>query len=318
MMTEFEQVQPNSSQTKQPLVSILLLAWNHERFIDQCIESLRRQTYKNLEVIFLDNASSDKTYDKSVACLQASGLNFKSFQNTTGKTISKNLNFTLGQSSGEYIMPLSADDWFHEECVAKKIKFYEEHPHLGMVYSSGWVYYDDQQKLVEANMKEFQRGRIIKELFTEANKLFFIGICYKRSVLEKLGGWNEAMIIEDMDMFVRIALEYDIDYVPEPLAYYRKFIGSAATNIDFMMKGWLQYYEKYKDIKFVNMKAWISEKFRLYAALALDRSDLNKAKSLLFKAFSYQWTNWSIYRTYLFYLRKFFRTRLAEANNSDK
>jgi glycosyltransferase involved in cell wall biosynthesis len=312
MMTEFDQLQHRSPQTKQPLVSILLVGWNHERFIEQCIDSVARQTYKNLEVIFLDNGSSDNTYGKGLACLQASGLNFKSFQNSTGKSISKNLNFTLRQSKGEYIMPLSADDWFHEECVAKKVKFYEDHPQLGMVYSSGWVYYDDQQKLVEASMEQFQRGKIINELFTEVSRLFFIGICYKRSILEKFGGWNEEMIIEDMDMFVRIALEYDVDYIPEPLAYYRKFSGSTANNIDFMMKGWMQYYEKYKDLKFVNMNAWISEKYRAYAALALDKSELDKVKSLLFKAFRYRWTNWNIYRTYLFYIRKSLAHRFSK------
>jgi alpha-1,3-rhamnosyltransferase len=293
----------------ESLVSVLLLAWNHEQFIAQCIESLARQKYKNIEVVFIDNGSSDRTYEKGVSCLQASGLKFLPFQNTEGKGIARNLNFLLRQSRGEYIFPLSADDWFHEDCISKKIAFYEARPQLGMVYSSGWIYYEDQQKLVEADQANFKKGRIIKELFTETNILFFIGICYKRSVLEHLGGWDEDMAIEDMDMFIRISMEYDIDYIPEPLAYYRKFSQSAAYNVDFMVTGWKQYYKKYKTNGFVNMDTWLSEKFRAYAALALDRSDIQKARALLTQAVKYNWSNWNIYRTYFYLVKRSWKLR---------
>ena len=112
--------------SEKPLVSILLLSMNHELFIQQCIESLKDQTYKNIEVVYLDNASSDATFNLGKKLLEESGLQYKIFYNKESQSISKNLNFLLANSSGKYISPLSTDDWFAPQNIEKKVSFFFE------------------------------------------------------------------------------------------------------------------------------------------------------------------------------------------------
>ena len=131
---------------KNPLVSILLLSMNHESYIEQCIQSIVSQTYKNIEIIYLDNASRDNTYQIGKKLLQESGLTFKTYLNEETKTISKNLNFLLDHSSGKYISPLSTDDWFASENIEKKVKSFLDNPNTGALFSNGWYYYEKEKK----------------------------------------------------------------------------------------------------------------------------------------------------------------------------
>lgn len=124
-----------------PLVSILLLSMNHELFIEQCIESLKNQTYTNIEIIYLDNASSDNTFNIGKKLLEAANIPFKLFSVKESQSISKNLNFLLDNSSGQYISPLSADDWFAPKNIEKKVNVISETNNTGAIFSNGWFYF---------------------------------------------------------------------------------------------------------------------------------------------------------------------------------
>src|SRR5437660_435655 len=96
------------------MVSVLLLSWNHEKYIEQSIRSLIDQTYKNIEIIFLDNNSSDKTFSTGVDLLKQSGVKYEAYQTGSNYGIPRNLNFLFAKSQGEYICLASGDDWFHK------------------------------------------------------------------------------------------------------------------------------------------------------------------------------------------------------------
>ena len=319
------------------MVSILLLGWNHEKYIEQCIKSIIAQTYENIEVLFLDNNSSDETYNIGLYFLKDFS-NFRAFRNQENKSIAKNFNFLLKASQGKYIIPLSTDDWLEHNFIEEKVTYYEAHPSIGMLYNGGYIYYDDQKKLVEAKSTNFKRGKIFKDLFHQENILFFIGIFYKRTVLEELGGWDENLLIEDLDLFIRISMKYEIDYIPKPLATYRKINTSASQlsmkyevdyipkplatyrkintsasqNIQFMVKGWEQYFEKYAHLPDINMKKWLAEKYRAYAALAIDNSNFNLARQLLLKSLRLDILNFKSYRTLFFFNRKWFISKFQK------
>ena len=65
----------------KPLVSILLLSMNHEMYIEQCINSLRSQTYSNIEIIYIDNASTDGTFEKGRKLLNECGIPHQCYAN---------------------------------------------------------------------------------------------------------------------------------------------------------------------------------------------------------------------------------------------
>lgn len=202
-----------------PLVSILLLSMNHEAFIEQCISSLASQTYKNIEVIYLDNASSDATFSLASILLNESGLNYKTFKSESSAGISANLNFLSTHAEGKLILPLSSDDWLTPNSVEEKVRFLGLNEDYGMVYSSVHFYIQDSGT-IRRNKQRGKHGWIEKNVFKK-NGITGTGCVIRKDVLDHLRGWDEKSIIEDWDMWIRISKNYKIGYIQKPLAYYR-------------------------------------------------------------------------------------------------
>lgn len=288
----------------QPLVSILLLSMNHESYIEQCIQSLQDQSYKNMEIIFLDNASSDNTFTLGKSLLDKSGLSFRVFQNTESKSISKNLNFLLEHSSGSYISPLSADDWFEKNNIEKKINYFLLNKEVGALYSNGWIYDETKQDLTLNDASSFRKGNIYKEMLTHPDCIFYVGVMYNKRILDRVGKWDENLLIEDVDMYIRIALIAKIDFINDPLVYYRRTNTSASKNMEFMLKGFHQYYEKYKGVKWLNMQKWLGERYRLFAATCIDDKKRKEATGFLINAIRINPLAVKNYRTMLYLIRQ--------------
>lgn len=269
---------------ESPLVSILLLSMNHELYITQCIQSIKEQTYQNIEIIFLDNASVDNTYNVGKQLLEESNISYQIFRNDHKKPISNNFNFLLSKSLGTFICPFSADDWMHPENIEKKLHCYVSNPSVGALFSNGWFYYDDTKELKLNDSRTFKRGKISKELLLSPDCIFYVGIMYSKNTFEKVGVWDENMLIEDVDLLFRIALVLEYEFLDEPLVYYRRTSGSVSRNKKFMMQGNLLVYEKYKNLPEVNMRLWLSERYRSYAADSIDNRKHKEAFDLLFQA----------------------------------
>jgi alpha-1,3-rhamnosyltransferase len=288
----------------KPEVSLCLLSWNHAGYMQQCIESVAAQTFRNFEIVYLDNHSTDGTYELALELLSQTGIPHRVFKNEHPQSIAHNFNFLLDHSDGDFIVPLSTDDWLLPTFLEEKVAFFATHPDTGMVYNGGFMYFEHDQKTYPVDNSNFRRGRIYKELLQEDNVLFFVGCCYRRDIFEKVGKWDESLLIEDMDMFIRIARHYDIDYIDKPLVNYRKVNSSTANNIAYMVRGWEQYYKKYRHLQWIDMKKWLAGKYRSYAALAIDRNDKREARRLIRKSLSLAPTDMKNYRTLLYLLRK--------------
>ena len=289
-----------------PLVSILLLSMNHEAFIEQCIQSILDQTYKNIEVIYLDNASTDCTYAIGKKLLKESKIPFKIFLNKESKSISFNLNFLLKNSSGKYLSPLSTDDWFAPENIEKKVAFYIDHPYTGALFSNGWYFYEKEKKSVLNDSSTFKRGKLFKEILTHPDCIFYAGLIYKKEIFELVGNWDENLIIEDVDMYIRIGTVSEIEFIDEPLVYYRRSSESISKSKQFMLKGFKQYYEKYKSEPWINMRKWLSERYRLFAADSIDNRRINEATGLLLNSIKLNPFGLRNFRTLFYLIRQAF------------
>ncbi len=286
-----------------PLVSVLLLSMNHEEYIEQCINSLINQTYKNIEIIYLDNCSNDKTFEIGKNLLEGSGIPCLIFQNEKPKGISKNLNFLFDHSKGEYISPLSADDWFAPENIEKKIGFLSSHKNTGALFSNGWYYYEETKKTELNNPSGFKRGNIYRDILLHPDCIFYVGMIYKREILNKIGKWDESLLIEDYDLLVRLSISERIDFIDIPLVYYRRKSGSVSKNYRFMVEGHEQFYRKYKDVKWINMQKWLSERYRHVAASYIDNSKRADAIPYLKKAFRLNPLGLNNLKTLSYYIR---------------
>ena len=290
-----------------PLVSVLLLSMNHELYIEQCISSIINQTYKNIEILYLDNASSDNTFNVGKKILKDSGISYKIFSNTESKNISTNVNFLFNHSIGSLISPLSADDWFDSENIEKKVNHFSKNAGVGVLFSNGWIYNQLDNTLVLNDASNFRRGNIYKELLTQPDCIFYVGVMYKREIIEKVGKWDETLLIEDTDMYVRLSLVSKFDYLTTPLVYYRRTSTSASKNKQFMINGFQQYYEKYKHIKWLNMRFWLSNRYRSMAASSIDEGNLIDGGNFLRRAIALNPIGMENFRTLFYLIRNLLR-----------
>ncbi len=210
---------------EQPLVSVICLSMNHEKYIEQAILSLTGQTYPNIEYLFLDNNSSDKTFEKASALLAASGRPYKVFEREKSYNVPKNLNFLIQKAEGKYLTFFSGDDWMLPECIDEMISYYEKNSHFGLIYSNGWYHYQDTGLNVLASNKKFVSGKIFDDIF-QYGILFPPGYTVKKETFEQIGLYNENVPVEDYEFWLRVASKYEIGYSEKPMIFYRKHSAS--------------------------------------------------------------------------------------------
>lgn len=211
----------------QSLISIIVLSWNHAIYIEQSLSSVIQQTYSNIEIIYLDNCSSDETFDLGLKVLESSGKQYKAKRFDKNIGIPKAINYALsGLCSGEFIGLHSGDDWLLLDNYERKMQYHLSNPQYKVVYSNGYAFYEDTQRSNLLCKDDYcKEGHIFKELL-KVNFLFTQGILIKKEVYDKIGLYDEDYSIEDWLFSLKAAEDFEIGYIKDPLFYWRRHTAS--------------------------------------------------------------------------------------------
>jgi glycosyltransferase involved in cell wall biosynthesis len=229
------------------MVSVFVLAWSHEKYIEQAIRSVIYQTYRDIEILFLDNHSSDRTFELASDLLENSGIPHKVFKREKPFGIAENLNFLFEQSAGNYLCVLSGDDWLNPASIDERIKAFGSNHLLGLVDSGGYNYYDDLDLYEPIKTLPVKNKNAFADLL-QGNYISGIGCMLKRAAIENVGLWDSSIPIEDWDMWIRISMKYEIETIDKPLFYYRKHVKAISNNYDFMYAAKLKVSEKFRSV----------------------------------------------------------------------
>lgn len=274
------------------LVSVLLLSMNHEAYIERSIISLRNQVYKNIEIIYLDNASKDGTYTKGVRLLAEGNIPYKCFKNEISAGISSNLNFLVDHADGEYICLLSSDDWLTPESIQEKIDILQTEPTCGMVHSLLYRYDNENKQTRPYKSKVPSNCQWTLNEVLNDNGITGVGCLIRKSILYLVGKWDENSPIEDWDLWIRIAETSRIRIIPKYLGFHRiNHGGNISQKGDYMYKGRQYIINKYNYHHFTS-PIKDEHDYKLYF-LATNEPNL-KALDYLFKNFKFN----------VFYLRQ--------------
>lgn len=134
------------------MVSILIVAYNAEKFISQTIKSCLDQSYKNIEVLVLDNASNDKTLE---VLSNFNDKRIKIFKKNTNSGPYAGLNFLLDQARGEYAAVQDHDDIWFPEKIKKQVNFLEENQKVVACGTETFYYYEKRGMLLLDNCQGF-------------------------------------------------------------------------------------------------------------------------------------------------------------------
>jgi len=192
-----------------PLVSIICLCFNHEKFIDEALQSVLAQDYPNIEVIIVDDASTDNSVQVINSLLQKHpAIQFIGNQQNEGNC--RSFNKGLAKSKGKYIIDLALDDVLISDRVSLGVSELEK---LGNQYG---VHYGNVTLISEdgtvtgsiAPAANQQTEGNLYSLLIEKFILSAPSMLMRRSVLEKLDGYDEALTYEDFDFWIRSSRDH--------------------------------------------------------------------------------------------------------------
>jgi alpha-1,3-rhamnosyltransferase len=290
--------------TTNPRLTVLLLCWNHERYIEQCIDALAAQTSRDFDVIFLDNVSTDGSAELAARLLASSGIRHRILRNDRPQSISTNLNRMLGESTGELISFLSTDDWYAPRYVEAMTEAADARPDIAWFSSGAWNVDDPTGALEPVEKSRFEgREDIIAQLIAGNEPFFFAGHCYRRKLLTDVGGWDGDQLIEDADLFYRLAQRTRHWIVDEKLFYYRKHPVSASRDPAFMILGLEKFFEKHGALFPQGTEGLLSSRYRLFAAAHADRREWKPAVAAALKAIRLRPLRSENWRTMIYALR---------------
>lgn len=226
----------------QPLVSIVIPAYNHAAYLDAAIRSVLEQSYPAVELIVLDDGSTDGTR----ALLERYGEAFRwECQPNMGQA--RTLNKGWSMSRGDILGYLSADDFLHRDAAAAAVQELASHPDAMVVYPDTALV-DEQSRIVyQLDAREYAHADMLR-LFDCAVR---VGGFFRRAAYERSGGWNpELGRLPDFDFWLRVGLYGGLRRIPRLLGYHRVHPGSesfshpSAGKADESLRIIENFYEK--------------------------------------------------------------------------
>lgn len=229
------------------LVSIVLLTYNHEKYIKDCILGILEQDYTNIELIILDDASNDRTV-KIIKSLQNKLIkrfvNFIFLENNKNSgNIAYNINCMIKKCKGNYIKIISGDDIMEYNCVSKLLMCFTVHPECSVVYSNVYIVSNDYKKgntvtktdkMYNLRKSELESKAFFRKLML-GNCIAAPSVMTKKDVYEKWGFYDESIPYEDYEYWIRVSYNGGIFYyLNECLVYYRR---SCNSMTNFTSKG---------------------------------------------------------------------------------
>ncbi len=206
-----------------PLVSVVIPTHNYGRFLREAIDSVLAQTFQDLEIIVVDDASTDET--RAVVAEYGDRVRYVYHE---GRRPNRTRNVGLDAARGRYVAFLDADDKWLPEKLRLQLPLIEARPDVGLVYGGIRLFESGTGATVGYHpLDRCRRGRVLRELFLW-QMIPSPTPLIRREVFARVGRFDEAEIAaDDWEMWLRIASAYDLDFVPSPVALYRVHASTA-------------------------------------------------------------------------------------------
>ena len=239
-----------------PKVSVVIPAYNCQRFITTAINSVLAQSYADYELIVVDDGSTDNT-SQIVSGFRGRVKLIK--QKNGGPAAARNTG--VAHSRGEYVAFLDQDDAWLPDKLKAQVELMDGNERLGLVFTDTYEIPDrgfDASAYGAARSfisRPPHRGMALEYLFLK-NFISTSSVMVRKGILEKIGPFNASLVpVEDYDRWLRIAALYEIDFLDRPLVRHRDHPATFAkneivtlTNIIYTLNGFVFDYPAIKDL----------------------------------------------------------------------
>lgn len=227
-----------------PLVSVIIASYNHAPYIESSIRSVIAQTYSNVELLVVDDGSSDNSVEIISRLQSEYGFTFHAQENMG---LSRTLNAAIARSRGELIVPFGSDDIMYPQRLAAQVDYMRDKPEVGICAANIEFIDGNGSRLPDKEQK--QRNLPFRRL--DFDDLFLdrkpgpqaATLMFRKEALEAVGGFNPDIRLEDVYICLSILKAgYFIDILPDVLADYRKHESNTYKHLSFMVENMLETY----------------------------------------------------------------------------
>lgn len=272
-----------ASNKKDPLVSVMIPAYNADRYIKEAVDSVLMQDYSNFEVIIIDDGSTDRTWEIITSYADPRVRTIR--QENSGITPTRNRMF--GEARGEYFTLLDSDDIYMQGRISREVAFLEAHQEYAMVYCSLKYFFDGTPDKYYRHRFALYSGEDVFPALLKQQFITNTSIMFRREAYDRLGGYDPATgMVEDWEYFLRMLRNgYRIAHLDEDLVRYRLRWDS---NTNFarqvtLKDSQVKIFEKLRshmteeEIKKWNIDHWLADRKKNYAIAFLSNGEKRKA-----------------------------------------
>jgi len=203
------------------LVTVIIPAYNRVNYIEQAIKSVLGQTYKNVELIVVDDGSTDGTYN--VLENYHDQLILLTHDKRENKGQSASINLGLKQAKGEFIAILDSDDYWELNKLEVQVAYLNKNPSIGLLYTNGYGVNESGEIIYPYHKDNHIETNDPNRVLVDCYLALPVNSLVRKKIYDEVGGFNEDYrAAQDHDMLIRIAEKTNLAYLPDFLFYYRR------------------------------------------------------------------------------------------------
>ncbi|GHE68593.1 glycosyltransferase [Roseivirga thermotolerans] len=221
-----------------PLVSIVAVCFNHEQFLIETLNSIRSQSYSNVQLIIADDCSKDNSVDVINRWIRKHSVNCELLVHDVNQGVCATLNEAFNLVRGQYYQMIACDDVMLPDKIEKQVSILEKHKELSVIHSSAHRINEDGEVLdynfiLGENLEGMQNSQLLLEGMINSSKIIAPTILYRTKHLPSKPLYDESYLYEDLYLNLRLLIEgRKFYFIDEPLAKYRVSSTSLIRNTE--------------------------------------------------------------------------------------
>lgn len=224
----------------QPLVSICMITYNHEKYIAQAIESvLMQETDFDFELVIGEDCSTDRTREIVTRYKEKYPDRIQVLFPPENSGVQENLAATIQACRGTYLAFLEGDDyWTSEKKLQRQVDFLEGHPACSLCFHKVTVFFDDDSDDRKSYSLPYPLPHELSTIhdIIDENFLPTCSVMYVRGALPDIPEWTKKYWMMDWPLHLLVATQGDIGFIDLPMAAYRRHSGGACAGTDQISK----------------------------------------------------------------------------------
>ena len=220
----------------RPLITVRIPAYNHEQYVCDALDSVKLQEYANIEIVIIDDGSTDDTAAKISEWIENNGGDIRvDFRSRKNSGISATINELIDMSNGEFLVGLASDDMLLPGSIEKRYEYLSKNPHKMAVFGDSTVINAEGKQILDSGIaglhggdkKKYETDRGLKQQIIQNWSTTGSCIMMRRSLHDRFK-YDEGLAVEDRDFYLKMVSEGVLGFIDYPVSAYRQHDSNAS------------------------------------------------------------------------------------------